>query len=72
MLSDEECREIWQTSMARCHPMNDISVAGIRTAKAAFALGVEQGKAERARYEFICDRCGIRQQSKEQPEGAPF
>lgn len=42
MLSDEEYREIWQTSLARCHPMNDISVAGIRTAKTAFALGVER------------------------------
>ena len=44
MLSDEECRDIWQTSMSRCHPMNDISVAGILTAKAAYALGAERSR----------------------------
>lgn len=45
MLSDEECREIWRTALARCHPTNDISVAGVFAARAAYALGVEQTTA---------------------------
>lgn len=42
MLSDEECREIWRTALARCHPTNDISVAGVFAARAAIDFALQQ------------------------------
>ena len=60
MLSDEECREIWRTALARCHPTNDISVAGVFATRAAYALGVERASkspdaATRAVIERLTD-----------------
>lgn len=39
---------------------------------AAFQLGIERGKAEREKYQFICDRCGIRQNDKYPTGENPF
>lgn len=41
-------------------------------ANAAYQLGIERGMAERAKYEMICDRCHLRQDSKLGPAEVPF